>query len=69
MNTDQGHDTTPHADAFAALPAVSRKTRSRGRRTRPRSQTIATKRLTRAELAVGAALYPPVDDVRPKTRA
>jgi hypothetical protein len=52
------------------LPAVSRKVRLRGRRTRPRSKTIALKRLTRADLALGAALYPPVVDVdRPKTRA
>ena len=72
MNTDQGHDTL-HAelDRAAELPAISRKLRNRGRRTRPRSQTIATRRLTRAELAVGAALYP-VDEAiepRPRTRA
>lgn len=70
MNNDQGHDTLrAELDAAIELPTVSRKVRSRGRRTRPRSQTIATRRLTRAELATGAALYPPVDEPRPKTRA
>jgi hypothetical protein len=52
------------------VPEVSRKIRPRSRRTRPRSKTIALKRLTRAELAQGAAEFPPVDDVdRPRTRA
>ena len=50
------------------VPEVSRKIRRRRRRTRPRSKTIAMKRLTREELRVGAAMYPPVDDVRPKLR-
>ncbi len=45
------------------VPAVSRK-RVHPRRSRPRSKTIALRRLTRAEL------YPPVEDVeRPRTRA
>lgn len=49
-------------------PTVSRKVRRRRRRSRPRSKTIAMKRLTREELRVGALLYPPVDIPRPKTR-
>jgi hypothetical protein len=52
-----------------AAPEVSRKIRRRRRRTRPRSKTIAMKRLTREELRVGAAMYPPVDIPRPTTRA
>ena len=51
------------------LPAVSRKVRRRRKRSRPRSKTIAMKRLTREELRVGALMYPPVDDPRPETRA
>ena len=51
-----------------APPDVSTKVR-RQRRTRPRSKTIAMKRVTRAELAAGALLYPPVDIPRPATRA
>jgi hypothetical protein len=55
------------------VPEISRKVtpRSRTRRERPRSKTIALKRLTRAELARGAELYPPVENVdedRPQTR-
>lgn len=50
-------------------PAISRKIRRRRRRMRPRSKTIAMKRLTREELRVGAAMYPPVDIPRPTTRA
>ena len=50
------------------IPAVSRKVRSR-RRTRPRSKTIAMKRVSMAELEAGALMYPPVDIERPKTRA
>jgi hypothetical protein len=49
-------------------PEVSRKIRRRRRRTRPRSKTIAMKRLTREELRVGAIMYPPVDMARPATR-
>lgn len=45
-----------------------RKIRRRARRTRPRSKTIAMKRLTREELRLGALLNPPVDIPRPKTR-
>jgi|MudIll2142460700_1097286.scaffolds.fasta_scaffold09105_5 hypothetical protein len=52
-----------------APPEVSRKIRRRRRRTRPRSKTIAMKRLTREELRVGAMMYPPVDIPRPTTRA
>ncbi len=49
-------------------PELSRKVRRRRRRTRPRSKTIAMKRLTREELRVGAIMYPPVDVPRPSTR-
>jgi hypothetical protein len=57
-------------DVTIEIPAVSRKVRAHPRRQRSRSKTIALKRLTRAELALGAALYPPVTDVeRPRTRA
>ena len=52
-----------------APPKVSRKVRRRARRTRPRSKTIAMKRLTREELRLGALLNPPVDIPRPKDRA
>jgi len=50
-------------------PEVSRKVRRRRRRTRPRSKTIAMKRLTREELRQGALMYPPVDIPRPTSRA
>jgi hypothetical protein len=57
-------------DVTTELPPVSRKVRSHRRRSRPRSKTIALRRLTRSELARGAELYPPVDDTdRPVTRA
>jgi len=59
---------TIDGDVTTELPATSRKVR-RPRRTRPRSKTIALKRLTRAELELGAILYPPVDEERPRTRA
>jgi hypothetical protein len=49
-------------------PEVSRKVRRRRRRTRPRSKTIAMKRLTREELRQGALMYPPVDIPRPTSR-
>lgn len=51
-------------------PGVSRKVRKRTKRDRPRSKTIAMKRVTRAELQLGAMMYPPVEGVeRPRTRA
>ncbi len=50
------------------VPEVSRKIRRRRRRERPRSKTIAMKRLTREELRVGAMMYPPVDIPRPTSR-
>jgi hypothetical protein len=50
------------------IPAISRKVRRRRRRSRPRSKTIAMKRLTREELRIGALMYPPVDIPRPMTR-
>jgi hypothetical protein len=58
------------AEPTDAVPELSQKVRRRNRRTRPRSKTIAMKRMSRAELQLGAAMYPPVDDVeRPRTRA
>jgi hypothetical protein len=54
--------------AGEGAPKVSRKVRRRSRRTRPRSKTIAMKRLTREELRIGALLNPPVDEPRPRTR-
>ena len=61
------NDEQPPAEAEAP-PKTSRKVRRRPRRTRPRSRTIAMKRLTREELRIGALLYPPVDMSRPETR-
>jgi len=60
----------PQVASHAELPEVSHKVRRRRtRRTRPRSKTIALKRMTRAELELGARLFPPVEDVeRPRTR-
>jgi hypothetical protein len=57
------------ADKGELPPEVSRKVRRRRRRTRPRSKTIAMKRLTREELRQGALMYPPVDIPRPTSRA
>jgi hypothetical protein len=66
-------DAVPDDAAVVATdgeaPEVSRKIRRRRRRTRPRSKTIAMKRLTREELRVGALMYPPVDIARPTSRA
>ncbi len=62
-------DESVQAGADGGPPEVSRKVRRRRRRSRPRSKTIAMKRLTREELRVGALLYPPVDIPRPETRA
>ncbi len=42
--------------------------RGRRRRGTPRKRTIATKRITREDLRVGAIMYPPVDVERPRTR-
>src|SRR5258706_4302626 len=71
---DAAADAAAAADAGAGasgsdMPEVSRKIRRRRRRTRPRSKTIAMKRLTREELRQGALMYPPVDIPRPTTRA
>jgi hypothetical protein len=70
---DESADEDGGAGASAAgrqlPPAVSRKVRRRRRRTRPRSKTIAMKRLTREELRQGALMYPPVDIPRPASRA
>lgn len=69
---DKGSATTAVAgdgapDA-AEVPKTSRKVRRRARRSRPRSKTIAMKRLTREELRIGALLNPPVEIPRPKNR-
>lgn len=52
----------------AVVPALSVYKLRRNRRTRPRGTTIAMKRLSMAELRLGAELYPPVDLPRPRTR-
>ena len=78
MNADDGEgeftddSVTTEIQALPAegVPEVSQKVRRRTRRTRPRSKTIAMKRMTRAELHAGALMYPPVLDIdRPQTRA
>jgi hypothetical protein len=62
-------DQPSPVDAVPAAAPRGRKPRVRRRRTRPRSKTIARKKLTRVVLAVGAAMFPPVEDVeRPRTR-
>jgi hypothetical protein len=68
---DEGAEDAEHGiTAEGELPPeVSRKVRRRRRRTRPRSKTIAMKRLTRDELRQGALMYPPVDIPRPGSRA
>jgi hypothetical protein len=69
----EGEDDADDGDGITAggelPPEVSRKVRRRRRRTRPRSKTIAMKRLTREELRQGALMYPPVDIPRPTSRA
>lgn len=62
-------DAGDEASVDGEAPEVSRKIRRRRRRTRPRSKTIAMKRLTREELRVGALMYPPVDIARPTNRS
>lgn len=72
---DDGGDDGDDGEADAGItseggvPEISRKVRRRRRRTRPRSKTIAMKRLTREELRQGALMYPPVDIPRPSSRA
>ena len=66
---DEEQDAMVADDETGEVPEVSRKIRRRRRRTRPRSKTIAMKRLTREELRIGALMYPPVDIPRPSTRA
>ena len=78
MNADDGEGELDVSDVEIEIevapagdvPEVSQKVRRRTRRTRPRSKTIAMKRMTRAELQAGALMYPPVLDIeRPVTRA
>ena len=64
-----GADRDGDGAITAGMPEISRKVRRRRRRTRPRSKTIAMKRLTREELRQGALMYPPVDIPRPTSRA
>jgi hypothetical protein len=66
---DGGGDGDDGVSAQGEPPEISRKVRRRRRRTRPRSKTIAMKRLTREELRQGALMYPPVDIPRPTSRA
>jgi hypothetical protein len=56
------------ADASNNDDGKPRKRRGQRRRSRPRSKTIAIKKLTREELRIGALMYPPVDIRRPTTR-
>jgi hypothetical protein len=69
-DAEEGDDDQDSLDAPAEgeVPELSRKIRRRRRRTRPRSKTIAMKRLTREELRQGALMYPPVDIPRPTNR-
>ena len=72
MNADDGEGDFDEevVTTEVVVPEMSRKVRRRSKRTRPRSKTIAMKRMTRAELRIGAEMYPPVLDIeRPKTRA
>lgn len=68
-----GESAAGDDDVTREVPPVSRKVTSRPRhrrRDRPRSKTIALKRLTREELRKGALANPPVEDAeRPVTRA
>lgn len=67
LDEEEG-DSDEMTTADGEVPEVSRKIRRRRRRTRPRSKTIAMKRLTREELRQGALMYPPVDIPRPTNR-
>ena len=63
---DDAHDDRPDAE----VAEVSRKVRRRQRRrTRPRSMTIAMKRLTREEMRQGALLAQFMDYNRPSMRS
>lgn len=62
------HDADGGITGGELPPELSRKVRRRRRRTRPRSKTIAMKRLTREDLRQGALMYPPVDIPRPTSR-
>ncbi len=65
-----GDDDAPVALVLdGEVPSTSKKIRRRQRRSRPRSKTIALKRLTREELRVGALMFPPVEEPRPVMRA
>ncbi len=64
---DEDGDGAEETASAGDPPELSRKVRRR-RRTRPRSKTIAMKRLTREELRLGALMYPPVDEPRPVAR-
>lgn len=65
MDSEQSRDAI---ETVAPDASIKRRT-GRRRRGRPRSKTIAVKRITREELRVGRLLYPPVDDAdRPRTR-
>jgi hypothetical protein len=71
-DVDDVDDVDAVDETFEDVPAVSRKSapRVRSKRNRPRSKTIALKRLTREELRRGALANPPVEGAqRPQTRA
>jgi hypothetical protein len=67
VTTELVRDRDPVPE-MGAPPATGGKLR-RSRRTRPRGTTIAMRRVSLAELERGAALYPPVELERPRTRA
>ncbi|MBW2730987.1 MAG: DNA-binding protein [Deltaproteobacteria bacterium] len=51
------------------IASLSRKVRRRRRRDRPRSRTVAMKRLTKEEIRQGAALIPYMSYSKPESRA
>jgi hypothetical protein len=67
VTTELVRDRDPVPDVGVPPPTSGKLRRSR--RTRPRGTTIAMRRVSLAELERGAALYPPVELERPRTRA
>ena len=57
-DSEQAEQDIPLGAGAESPPPLSRKVRRRRRRSRPRSKTIAMKRLTREELRVGALMLP-----------
>jgi len=67
---DQPPDQPDQKDQLALItaPVTGGKLR-RHRRTRPRGTTLSARRVSLADLQLGAAMYPPVALDRPRTRA